>query len=142
MSRDGNVRAQIKEAVYAFHENEYDWNGVGGLPIRPDVFAMLNWLIPSLCFQDDRLLFRLGVPVITLNDNGTVDWFWEYCHRSLLITFLCAGTVKYGRFFEDDTMEVTGLFAHKALTTINKQLSALIQWTCTGFLEEPEAFTK
>lgn len=142
MSRDSDIRAQIKATIFALQSHEYNWNDIGGLPIRPDVFALLVWLTPLLCGQDDRLLCRLGAPVITLNDNGTVDWFWEYRHRSLVLTFLCSGTVKYARFFEDDSMEVSGIIAHKPASAINAQVSSLIQWVCTGLLHEPETFTK
>jgi hypothetical protein len=142
MSRDSEVRSKLKEEVFALQSHEYDWNGTGGLPIRPDVFAMLNWLIPSFCFPDDRILFRLGVPQITLNDDGTVDWFWEYHNRSLNIRFLCSGSLKYGRFFEDNSMEVAGVLVNRSLSEINVRASALAQWVCTGVLQDPEVFTK
>ena len=142
MSRDSVVRAEIKNEIRNVFELEYDWNRSGGLPIRPDVFSLLEWLNPVLCGSDDRLLARLGVPVIELNQDGTVDWFWEYCGRSLCLTFVCDGTVKYLRTLEDDSTSVSGDIRHSDLMSIDFEVSRLIQWVCTGLLYYPKAHTK
>jgi len=142
MTRDSSTRAKIREEIFNLESWTYDWNRAGGLPIRPDVFTLLQWIVPVLCVADDRLLHRLGVPVIELNQDGTVDWYWEYCGRSLCLTFLCEGTVKYLRTFEDDATSVSGTVVQECLSTLDYQISSLIHWLCTGLLKSPEVYTR
>jgi len=90
-----------------FHLHEYDWDGVGGLPLRGDVADTVADIY-DLAFADD-----MPMPVVSLNGDGTVEVAYEEIVASdlgkkLLLTFRCEGVVTFVKVFPDGDATVEG----------------------------------
>ena len=86
---------------------DYDWDGVGGLPMRADVADTVADLY-DLSFTD-----AMPMPVVSLNGDGTIDVEYDDSTGSdegkkLFLSFKCQGIVTYIKVFGDGQTTVEG----------------------------------
>jgi hypothetical protein len=107
-----DTKQKIRLAVEKLAARPFDWDGAGGLPIRPDV---AEWCRESLFSDfagiglDAAALDAVGVGDVSLNQDGTVELALESEGKELILTVECGGVVSYIKLFEDAQTSVEGM---------------------------------
>lgn len=111
---------------------EFDWDGVGGLPLRSDVADTAHDVYSEPHILDDAILGDLVPPSISMSSNGTIEVVYAIDgYRQLFLTFECAGVVSYIRVFEDEQTSVEGVIRLEMDSTSPddfSELQELYEW--------------
>lgn len=105
---EDEIRLHIREAVEDFKANEYDWDGKGALPIRPDVYAFITYQFAMPVFGASFKYCRL--PGYTMKTNGAVEiHFAKGMASSVDLEFPCDGVILYRKHFTDKITKIDGI---------------------------------
>lgn len=137
-----SIRAHILNSVQRFAQNRFDWDGSAGLPIRPDVYTFIAEERGMLDSQSDdgmdpELLEDCGEPDVTLNQDGTIELYFEKFNRELILTVRCGGAITFIRSFEDSQTSFEGTIRsphwdHRSKQQFGVETNALLYWLHCG----------
>lgn len=104
-------RQAVLESVRQLRLHGFDWDGVGGLPLRGDVADTIAELYESSSDLQQDAADRLPMPIVSLNPDGTIEVLYkddeEGC-KELLLTFRCEGVITFTKMFGDGQTMVEG----------------------------------
>lgn len=129
-----NVKRDIRLTVAHLCGYQWDYNGSGGLPIRPDVSGFAQ----SVLFEDslgiglcEEALERVAENDVTMHQDGTITITLIVGERTLFIDVLCGGIVTYVKQFEDGDTAIEGV-VRTGWPTVKKsaicELNDLLAW--------------
>jgi hypothetical protein len=97
------VKTAILEIISDLTEKPFGWDGDTGLPIRPDVATTIT---DRLFSSDSPVnLGQLSEPDITLCEDGTVEFVFEFAGRELIISVMSDLVVMYLKVYEGGSEE-------------------------------------
>ena len=127
-----DTREKLLISLRGLRLHEYDWDGIGGLPLRGDVSDEFYDLFSGDVINDD-LYDLLPPPIVTLNGNGTLEVVFGWPDDTeLVLSFQSKGVVTYVKVFADAQTSVEGVIRLDLSNPDDEptgELLALLEWT-------------
>ena len=118
----------IRGRIARLGDLDYDHDGSGGLPIRPDVARHAA----ADLFADEggiseSLLSRVDEFEVSLHPDGTITVTLASGGRTLFLDVLCGGVVTYVEAFEDGATTIEGVIRTGDPSDVG-EIDDLIRW--------------